>query len=654
MSAPFPYLFSPLDIGAMTVKNRMFLSGHQTLLVKNAVSGPDHTAYYEARAAGGVGLIIIEVATVHDSIVHFEGGTIDASKDACIAGYRLIADALAPYDCRAVAQLFHPGRQLYDSVDGSAPVAYAPSAVPDERFHIVPRPLSRPMIQSIVAGFGDAARRVEAGGIDGAEIVASHGYLPVQFLNPRLNLRNDEYGGNFDNRLRFLREVIADIRAKTGPAFTMGMRISGDDLSHDGLDLEAVTEICVTLDGDGALDYFHVTAGTASSLTGSTHIVPPMFHDTGYTAPLAEAVRTRVDRPVFVAGRINQPQIAEDILASGQADMCCVTRAMISDPEMPNKAKAGALDDIRACIACNQACIGHALRGFPISCIQHPESGRELAYGRREPAAAPRRVIVAGGGPGGMKAACVAAERGHRVTMFESANRLGGQVLLAQELPGRAEFGGLVTNFTRELERAGVEVVLEREVTRALINEEAPDAVILGTGGRARAASLESGEGAHVVDGWDVVAGRANVGQSVVIADSCADWIGLGLAEKLARDGCRVRLCVNGYMAGQMIQQYVRDMWLGKLNSLGVEIVPMSRLFGADGDSVYLQHTTSDEPLVYDDVDTLVLAAPAEPNSKLEATLEGIEAEVYVIGDCLAPRTAEEAVLEGLRAGIAV
>ena len=164
------------------------------------------------------------------------------AKDACIAGYRLIADALAPYDCRAVAQLFHPGRELYDSVDGSAPVAYAPSAVPDERFHIVPRPLSRPMIQSIVAGFGDAARRVEAGGIDGVEIVASHGYLPVQFLNPRLNLRNDEYGGNFDNRLRFLREVIADIRAKTGPAFTMGMRISGDDLSHDGLDLEAVTE----------------------------------------------------------------------------------------------------------------------------------------------------------------------------------------------------------------------------------------------------------------------------------------------------------------------------------------------------------------------------------------------------------------------------
>ncbi len=654
MSAQFPILFSPLEIGSITVKNRTFLSGHQTLLVDGKVSGPAHAAYYEARAAGGVGLVIIEVATVHESIVHFEAATIDANEDSCIAGYRLIADALATHGCPAIAQLFHPGRQVYESADGSAPVAYAPSAVPDERFHIVPRALPAETIRSIVAGFGDAANRVERGGIDGVEIVASHGYLPVQFLHPGLNLRTDDYGGSFENRLRFLRETIADIRSKTADRFVVGMRISGDDLTHDGLGIDAVTEICAALDGDGGLDYFNVTAGTAANLSGSVHIVPSMFKETGYVAPLAAAVREKVSKPVFVAGRINQPQIAEQILESGQADLCCVTRAMISDPEMPNKSKAGQLDDIRACIGCNQACIGHALSGFPLSCIQHPESGRELDYGTRTPASSPRRVIVAGGGPGGMKAAAVAAERGHTVTLYEREARLGGQVLLAQELPGRAEFGGIVTNFARELERAGVEVVLGQAVTRDLIEAARPDAVIVATGGRARAPALDAADDAHVVDAWEVAGGRANVGSSVVVADSRADWVGLGLAEKLARDGCQVRLCVNGYMGGQMIQQYVRDMWLGTLHKLGVEIIPLTRLYGADSDSVYLQHTTSGEPIVYEGVDTLVVASPTEPADELEAALAGLGPDLYVIGDCLAPRTVEEAVLEGLRAAVAI
>ncbi|MEQ9257889.1 MAG: FAD-dependent oxidoreductase, partial [Roseovarius sp.] len=375
---------------------------------------------------------------------------------------------------------------------------------------------------------------------------------------------------------------------------------------------------------------------------------------TAYTAPLAGAIKARVSKPVFVAGRINQPQIAEAVLAAGQADMCGMTRALISDPEMPAKARAGRLDDIRACIACNQACIGHMLNGCAISCIQHPETGRELEFGALAAAPEPRKVMVVGGGPAGMKSAAVAAARGHRVTLFEAGPALGGQVALAQSLPGRAEFGGLATNLAREMALAGVALRLNTRVTAALVAEEAPDAIVLATGAQPHAPPLDGAEEAHVVTAWQVLMGEANVGSRAVIADWRCDWVGMGLAERLARDGCHVRLAVNGMMAGQSIPQYARDTWLGTLHRLGVEILPHLRLFGADAEDAYFQHVLSGEPVILEGVDTLVTALGHRPETALEESLEGWPGALHVIGDCLSPRTAEEAVLEGLRAGAAL
>jgi pyruvate/2-oxoglutarate dehydrogenase complex dihydrolipoamide dehydrogenase (E3) component len=240
------------------------------------------------------------------------------------------------------------------------------------------------------------------------------------------------------------------------------------------------------------------------------------------------------------------------------------------------------------------------------------------------------------------------------VTLYEATARLGGQTLLAQQLPGRAEFGGVVTNLTRELEIAGVRVVRNTLVDRAMIEDEAPDAVIVATGARPRRPHIEGADEAHVVDAWQVLADEANVGASVVVADWRCDWVGLGLAEKLARDGCRVRLAVNGTMAGESIQQYVRTNWTGTLHKLGVEIIPYARLYGVDADTVYLQHTASGEAMLCEGVDTLVTALGHEPETTLEDALEGYDGEVHVIGDCLGPRTVEEAVLEGLKAGVAV
>ncbi len=650
--AQFPHLFSPLTVGGVTCRNRIFSTGHMTTLVTGGMPNDDLVAYHQARAAGGAALVIVEVAAVHHTAI-FTSHTISAVNDDCIPGFRRIADACHAHGCKVFGQLFHPGREIIESPDGSAPVSYAPSATPNERFHVTPMPMSRDLIGEVVAGYGDAARRMKEAGLDGVEIVASHGYLPAQFLNRRVNRRDDAYGGDLDGRVRFLREIVADVRAKTVD-MVVGLRISGDEKSHDGLAVDEVVEACVALDGDGGLDYFNVIAGSSATITGSIHIVPPMIVDTAYVAPYAGGVKARVSKPVFVAGRINQPQIAEQVLASGQADMCGMTRAMICDPEMAGKAEAGRIDDIRACIGCNQACIGHMLSGHPISCIQHPETGRERTYGKPVPAARRRKVLVAGGGPGGMKAAAVAAERGHDVMLYEAGPQLGGQALLAQLLPGRAEFGGIVTNLAREVELAGVAVVKNTAVDAALVAREAPDAVIVATGARPRRPAIEGGDEAHIVDAWQVLKDDVNIGASVVVADWRCDWIGLGIAEKLARDGCRVRLCVNGYMPGQTIQQYVRDHWIGILHKLGVEIIPYVRLFGADADSVFLQHTASGEAVVCDGVDTLVLAQGHEAVTELEQALADYGGDVHPIGDCLAPRTAEEAVLEGLKVATAL
>jgi 2,4-dienoyl-CoA reductase-like NADH-dependent reductase (Old Yellow Enzyme family) len=649
MSKLFPHLFTPLTIGGVTIRNRILSTGHDTTLPTDGTVNAALIAYHAARARGAAGLIVVQVAGIHDS-ARYTTHILMATDDGCIPGYRKLAETVHAHGARVFAQLFHPGREILESQDGTIPVAYAPSASPSDRFHCLPRALTRAMIRTFVEGYGAAARRIEAAGIDGVEIVASHGYLPSQFLNPHVNVREDEYGGSFENRLRFLREVIAEVRKTVGSDFVVGLRISGDEMDAEGLG-EADTLAAIEALAP-SLDYVNVIAGTSATIGAAIHIVPPMFVENAYVAPFAAAVKQVVGIPVLVAGRINQPQQAERVVASGQADMCGMTRAMICDPEMAGKAAADRTDDIRACIGCNQACIGHFQKGFPISCIQHPETGRELVYGRPRKAESPRDVLVAGGGPGGLKAAAVAAARGHRVTLCEAGPRLGGQALLAQLLPGRAEFGGIVTNLSHEAARAGVAVRLNTRVDRALVDRMAPGAIVLATGARPRwPRNVEIGDDAHVADAWQVLRGEVNAGASVVVADWRCDWIGLGVAELLAAKGCRVRLAVNGRAPGEEIQNYTRDMMVARCHRLGVEFIPHARLHGADADTVYLQHSASGEPILAEGVDTLVLAQGGEAEDGLLEELDGYGGEVIPIGDCLAPRTAEEAVLEGLRAG---
>ncbi|MEM7225376.1 MAG: FAD-dependent oxidoreductase [Pseudomonadota bacterium] len=647
MSA-FPHLFAELDLRGTTLRNRIVSTSHHTYLASD-VPNEALIAYHEARARGGAGLIITEIAAIHETALYSDKLLI-ATTDDCVAPYRRLAEACQARGAKVFAQLFHPGREIKESQDGLHPIAYAPSASPNERFHIMPRPMSRALIEEVVQGYGRAAAYLSEAGLDGVEVVASHGYLPAQFLSPRINRRQDDYGGDFEGRLRFLREVIAAVRAGAGER-VVGLRISADELEPGGLDEAEVLAVCRALDGDGALDYFNVTVGSSAALGASVHITPPMGFAAGYTAPHGAALKAQVSRPVLVTGRINQPQVAEQILAAGQADLCGMTRALICDPEMPNKARAGQLDEIRACIACNQSCIGRAHKGFGISCLQYPESGRELEFGEIEPAARAKRVLIAGGGPAGLKAAAVAARRGHQVALYDKARQIGGQALLAQRLPGREEFGGLITNLQQELMATSARVVTGQEVTAALIAQESPDTVILATGAQPHLPEIPGVAEAHQLDAWQVIENPALVGASVVIADWRCDWVGLGLAELLAAHGCRVRLCVNGAQAGELLQLYTRNHYVGRLHSLGVEIRPYLRLYGADADTAYFQDTLSDEAVVLEEMDTLVLALGHQAESTLEQSLTAFDGELRVIGDCLVPRTAEEAVLEGLKVG---
>jgi 2,4-dienoyl-CoA reductase-like NADH-dependent reductase (Old Yellow Enzyme family) len=649
----FEHLTSPITLRGRTLRNRIFSSGHQTLLARDGLITDAFVAYHEARASGGAGLIITEAVSAHES-AYFNEYVPSGFLDESIPGFRRLAEAIHAHDCGLLGQLFHPGAEVAAILDdGSRPAAWAPSIHYQERYLVTARPMPVSMIREVIEGYADTAARMVAAGLDGVEVLASHGYLPIQFCNPRVNHRTDAYGGGFENRLRFLNEVHDTIRAKVGNDALVGLRISADDQAYDGFGEDEVSEVLGALDAADRFDYFNVTLGSSSTTEGAVHIVPPMSIEPAYVAPYAARVRRATNRSILATGRFNRPQDAENAIADGHADMIGMTRAQICDPDLARKTQEQRPDDIRICVACNQACIGHYALGAPISCIQHPETGRELDYGKRTAAKESREVLVVGGGPAGLKAAAVAAERGHRVILYEKNTRLGGQVLLAQLLPERSEFGGIVTNLEREARRAGVRILTGVELTAERIRTASAEVVIIAAGAVPHIPDLEFSDSAHVVDAWAVISDEVRCGAGVIIADWRGDWVSLGVAMKLVRAGHHVRLASVANSTGVNVQYYTRDPLIAELDRLGVEFTHYARLAGADESTTYFVHAAGGHAMEFD-CDTLVLAYGHESEMELYNGLHDSDAEIHVIGDALSPRTAEEAVLDGLKVGSAI
>ncbi|WP_231441639.1 NADH:flavin oxidoreductase [Brevibacterium zhoupengii] len=647
MSSLFPHLFEPIALGTRTIRNRIVSSGHDTVLDDHGSIGDDLVAYHEARAQGGCGLIVLQVSGVHET-ARYTNHVLMATDDSSIPGYRSVAEAVHRHGATIFAQLFHPGREVMDGERGMAPRAVAPSDAPQERFKVVPEALSIEVIKEIIAGYASAAKRITDAGIDGVEIVASHGYLPIQFFNPRVNTRTDEYGGSSANRRRFLAEVVAGVRAAVGPDVVVGLRISGEEKTEDGLVATEILDLIEHLDSLDCLDYFSITAGDSSTLQGAVHIVPSMQIDPAYAASLSEQVKKITDKPVMVAGRINQPHEAEKAIAEGRTDMAIMTRAMICDPEIANKSGRDAVDEIRACIGCNQACIGHFQMGVPISCIQYPESGRELTFLPRPRVRTRRRVLVIGGGPAGLKAAAVAAEAGGDVVLCEREPHLGGAVLLAQELPYRSEFGGAATNLSAEAKRAGVDIRTSTTVTQQILDEVAPEHVIVATGARQRMPHLEVDDAAFVIGARDYLSTQPILPTGrVLVTDWKGDWIGLGIALRLAEARVPVTLATAANFAGAAIQQYTRTLLMSQALRAGVDFVNDARLVGVDADTGYLQSTLCE--IVHEVEGVAATIVSGAPQSVIP-DLDFGSASVHTIGDALAPRTVEEAVFEGLEA----
>lgn len=644
--AALEHLFSPIKIRNLTVKNRIMSTGHDTTMPTEGIINERLLAYQRARAEGGAGLIVLQVSGVHES-ARYTTHLLMATEPNCVDGYRKMADMCHAHGTTIFAQIFHPGREIMEAGEGLLAVAYSASAVPNERFHVMPKPLNQRMIDEISAGYVQAARYMHEAGIDGVEFVASHGYLPAQFMSTQVNLREDQYGGSLENRLRFSVDILKAIRAATSDDFVIGMRISADELDGGGLDADEVLAICQALEPH--LDYVNLTLGTSASLGGAVHIAPPMAFRAGYIAEQTKVFKDTLNIPVLIAGRINQPQDADLIIKNGQADMCGMTRALICDPKMPNKAQNNQLDDIRACIACNQACIGHFHKGQPISCIQHPQTGREQQYGNLQAAAAPKKVMVIGGGPAGMNAALIAAQRGHRVSLYESGKQLGGQALLAQNLSRRAEFGGLITNLLQAMSKQDINIQLNTRVDLAMVQAEAADVVVLATGATPYAQPIEADDSIVKLNAWQYLQGTAPQGKSVLITDWRCDWVAPGIAELLVKQGFDVSIAINGLCLGETLPLYVRDELTATAQRLGIKLLSNARLYGYDNGTVYLQHNTSAEALELEGIDTIIACDGQIALDELGDAIEDLGMTLHRIGDCNTPRTAEEAMYEGLK-----
>jgi 2,4-dienoyl-CoA reductase (NADPH2) len=664
-SSAYPHLFSPLDLGFTRLRNRVLMGSMHTGLEDRARDFPRLAAYFAERAAGGAGLIVTGgyAPNVVGWLKPF-GGKLSWPWE--VGPHRQLTRAVHAHDGKICLQLLHAGRYAYH------PLSVAPSKKKAPINPFTPRALSARGVERHIADYARSARLAREAGYDGVEVMGSEGYLINEFIAPRTNARTDAWGGDAATRMRFAVEIVRRIREACGPDFIIIYRLSLVDLVDDGSNWEEIVQQARAIEAAGAT-LINSGIGWHEARVPTIATSVPRAAFAGVTAKL----KPHVQVPVIATNRINMPDVAERILAGGQADMVSLARPLLADPDWANKARAGRAHAINTCIACNQACLDHVFENKTASCLVNPRAVHETELVYR-PASTPRRVAVVGAGPAGLACATVAAERGHRVTLFDAASEIGGQFNVAKRIPGKEEFHETLRYFRHKLEETGVEVKLETTADVAAL--AGFDAVVVATGITPRHVDFPGADHAKVVTYLDVLLGRVTVGAEAAIIG--AGGIGFDVGEFLVHEGPSPALDparwmaewgvdptfeARGALARPQPEPPARKVWLlqrspgrpgarlGKttgwihratLKAKGVKMLGGVEYLGVDDAGLHIRVDGQEQTLP---VDHVVVCAGQEPRRDLHAALQAAGVEAHLIGgaDVAAELDAKRAIKQG-------
>jgi 2,4-dienoyl-CoA reductase-like NADH-dependent reductase (Old Yellow Enzyme family)/thioredoxin reductase len=670
----FPHLFEPIDIGTVKLKNRVVIPAHGPRLPPAR-----YLRYLEERVKSGVSLFVCSdpaLAGVSSYTVgppspvpssYLGGADVMLPNPARPGGAEFFDNLLIPrmkeqaelahrYEAFCFGQLVHAGG--YITAAHYQP-GLSPSAEPDELLGDTPHELDEDEIADLVRIYGDSAARVQKAGMDGVEVHACHGLLLNSFLSPLSNKRTDRYGGALENRARFILEALNEVRRRVGPDFPIGLRMPGNELLEGGLTTEDVVNIARLVEPH--LEYLNISAASESGRKGGLTVptVMPADFPQAVFADSAAAIKAAVRVPVLLTGGIRDPEVAEQALADGKADLVGMVRAFIADPDWAKKARDGEVADLRRCTGDNEGCRKRTLfrssgGGMPIGCTTNAAAGREEEM-EIVPATVKKRVLVVGGGPGGMEAARVAALRGHVVVLCERDGELGGQVRVAIRDPRTARLGESIRYLVRQMELLPVDVRLNTEVDVATVTEIAPDAIIIATGATAKTPSVPGIDGPNVTTIREVLGGEATVGQRVcVVAEFDGHHGPASLAELLADQGRDVDLITERMVIAEAQDPGQQHALLKRLMEKNVGLHTLTGLKSVHEGSVTVFNSLTRGERTLEKIDTVVLAVGGRSENALLRELKATVGELYGVGDCLTPRRVLHAVLDGSRAGRAV
>lgn len=640
----FPTMFSPIRIGTVTVPNRFVVPPMGNNFANTDGTLSDRSlAYYQARAKGGFGLITIESTVVYQEA---KGGPRKPClfSDESVESFRAVADACHAYGAKVSIQLQHAGPEGNSALTGYP--LKAASAVPAAQGREIPEAVSNEEIYRIIECYGDAARRAQKAGIDMVEVHCAHGYLVSTFISQRTNHRTDEFGGCFENRMRLPRLIIENIRRKTGGNLPILCRINASDEVEGGQTVQDAAAVAAYLEQECGVDGIHVTR--AVHLHDEFMWAPGITHG-GFNADLVSEIKRAVSVPVIAVGRFTEPQYAELLVKQGRADLIAFGRQSIADPELPNKARTGHLEELSPCIGCLLGCVPNMFAGKPITCAVNPCVGREAEL---KPAAQSKRVVVVGGGPGGLYAACACAVRGHQVILLEKSGELGGNFRIASYPTGKGQLSEAIRSMIVRAEKAGALLRVNTEATEDMLRTLAPDAIILATGSNPLVLPIPGLDTCGYVTAQDMLEGKAPVGRKVLVVGG--GMVGCEAAEFLAERGHEVGIIeMKDVIASDVTPENRRYMFENFRNHQ-VLLMPGAKVgqFYADGVDYTLADGTAGSLRGYDSV---VLAMGSRSNAALKEVAEAVASQVFVIGEAAkAPGNAVLATGDALDAALAI